>query len=168
MWKVIRKCEFGLIGEEEYRSWPGAKEEFRYTIKEKLGAKGIAKFTKQIDKYCKEFYPDGAPENFEQLKTILTKLVTNPEYPENPDELVLDDFEDDNIEFYMDSVSHRFFVYVNNEDVKEKFPSAEINIVSMDDPDEEYYFFITDNRGSFEAKEHYYTNITLCVADEDE
>lgn len=165
MWKVVRKCEFGLIGEDEFRSWEGAKEEFRYIINEKLGAQGIAKFTEQIDDYCKEFYPDGAPANFEQLKTILTKLVTDPEYPQNPDELELEDFEDDNIEFYM-SDSKKIFIYVNNEEIKEKFPSAEINVVTIDDPEDEYYFFITDNRNIFNGP-HYSTNITLGPTDKE-
>ena len=165
MWKVVRKCEFGLIGEDEFRSWEGAKEEFRYIINEKLGADGIAKFTEQIDEYCKEFYPEGAHNNFEQLKTVLTKLVTDPEYPRNPDELELEDFEDDNIEFYM-SDTKKVFIYNNNEDVKDKFPSAEINVAVIEDPEDEYYFFITDNRSPMGEK-HYSTDITLMPADEE-
>ena len=164
MWKVTRECEWGLVGEEEYRSWVGAKEEFRYTITEKLGAEGIERFIEQIDDYCDEFYPDGAPSEIETLKTVLTKLVVDPEYPQNPEEFTFDDFEDDNIEFYM-ADNKKIFVYVNNDDVAEKFPSAEINAICFDDPDDEYFFFITDNKDPL-GSTHYSTNITLAPAEE--
>ena len=157
MWKVTRENVLGSIGEDEFHSWPGARQEFRYIINEKLGAKGIENFTKQIDDYCKEYYPEGAPENFEQLKTVLRLLMVDPEYPQNPDDLQLDDFDDDNIEFFI-SDSKKIFIYVNNDDAMGKFPTAEINVVVIDDPTDEYYFFITDNRG------RYSINITLAPA----
>lgn len=154
MWKIERKCPFGLIGEDEFYTFEEAKIQFRNTIKEKLGD-GIAEFTNQIDEYCEKYYPDGAPNNFEELKNTLIQLVTNPDYPENPDEFEFEDFEDDNIEFYIDSFSKTLFIYINNDDITEEFPQAEINIIKMNEPDDEYYFYITDNRNQ------YSTDITL-------
>lgn len=163
MFRVIRKCEFGVIGQDEFFTFEEAKIQFRNIIKEKLGD-GIEDFTAQIDLYCSEFYPDGAPEEFAQLKELLTKLATDPKFPEKSEDLKLDDFEDDNVEFYIGPYSN-ICVYVNNDEVKEKFLTAEINVVEMDDPDEEYYFFITDNRSVLGDK-HFLTNITLETADE--
>lgn len=163
MWKVIRTCDFGLIGEDEFYTFEEAKMQFRYIIKNKLGD-GIFKFTEQIDAYCKEFYPDGAPEAFDNLKEVLIKLATDPNYPENPESFEMEEFSDDNIEFYYNPRCKDIFIYVNNDEVKEKFPQAEINVILMEEPDDEYFFFITDNRNGFDG-EHYYTNITLKNAD---
>ena len=138
--KATRRCELGLIGEDVFHSFDSAKIEFRHIIAEKLGA-GIEKFTKQIDSYCEEFYPEETPSEMITLKEILTRLATDPDYPADPDEIALDDFEDDRIEFFADTFSKQLFIYVNDESVKTKFPQAEINVVCMDDPDGEYYFF---------------------------
>lgn len=157
--KVTRTCELGIIGEDIFHDFDSAKKEFRHIIAEKLG-EGILNFTKQIDAYCAEFYPKKTPKEMVALKELLTKLATDPYYPATPEEIEFDDFEDDRVEFYTDFYSKKLCIYVNDESVKTKFPQAEINVVCMDDPDEEYYFFITDNKSPSDG-EHYSTNITL-------
>lgn len=157
--KVTRTCEFGIIGEDIFHDFDSAKIEFRHIIAEKLG-EGILNFTKQIDAYCAEFYPKKTPKEMVALKELLTKLATDPYYPTDPKKIKFDDFEDDRVEFYTDFYSKKLCIYVNDESVKTKFPQAEINVVCMDDPDEEYYFFITDNKSPSDG-EHYSTNITL-------
>ncbi len=143
-WKVERNCPYGLIGEDTFTTFEKATRGFRKILQIKLGEQ-ISHYTDQIDGYCEKFYPDGAPAAFQALKDLLTKLATDPTYPENPDALAFDDFEDERVEFYMDSYSKSLRVYVDDESVKPFFPQAVIDIIKMDDPENEYRFFITDN-----------------------
>lgn len=167
MWTVKRLGELGLIGQDVFSTEEEAKRGFRKIIANKLG-EGISSFTDRIDVYCKEFYPEGAPEEFGQLKDLLTKLATDPAFPAAPEEFDLVDFEDDNVEFYI-APGYKLFVYVNNPEAEEKFITAEINAVQFfeDNFEDENYFFITDNRDGG-LGEHFYINISLAAATEEE
>ena len=163
MWKVERKCELGFVGQDVFQNEQAAKSGFRKIIAHKLG-EGISSFTDRIDGYCKEFYPEGAPEEFGQLKDLLTKLATDPAFPRDLQEVELEDFEDDNVEFYL-APGYRLFCYVNNPAVEGKFISAEINAIQFfeDNWEDDNFFFITDNRDGAQG-EHFYVNIDMTVA----
>lgn len=142
--KVDSMNPFGSNGAKTYFTFEEAKIAFRKRFESK--PEEIAHITDHIKEYANEHYAQNTPKAFEQLIEIITKLATDPTYPQNIDDVVLDDFEDDNIEFYMDSYTKAIYCYVNNDEYDGKFPLAEINVINMDDPDEEYFFFLTEKR----------------------
>lgn len=135
--------------------------DYREMITRKLGAKGIAKFTKIIDNYCREYYPSGAPKNFEELKTILTKIATDFLYPASYLLFNLEKFEDDNVVFYIDKKTSILYVDVKNRSVEGKFLRAQFHITKLTNPEAEYVSFIADNKSIFD-KTHYELDIRLC------
>ena len=165
MWKVERTCSFGFIGEDEFNSFDSAKIEFRNIIKNKH-QDSIKHFIDVIDKYCKEFYPNGAPEQILKAKEIVYKIVTNPEFligaPELEHQFM---FSDDNIEItFLGNILNIHPAGTFDEDLDEnweenfKFVVAEINATDFYDPDVEYYFYIDD-------KKDHEINIALYNAD---
>ncbi len=140
----VESMNLGSNGANTYYTFDEAKIAFRKRFTST--PEEIAHITDHIKEYAREHYPQNTPKAFEQLIDVLTKLATDPNYPENIDDVVLEDFKDDNIEFYMDFYSKSIYSYVNNDDYDGKFPLAEINVIKMDDPDEEYFFFLTEKR----------------------
>lgn len=95
----------------------------------------------------KSITPKNTPEAFQQLADIITKFLTDPSYPQKAEDIVLNDFRDDNIEFYMvGGGDNAIYCYVNNEEYDGKFPLAEIHAFQMDNEDEEYYFYLTEKK----------------------
>ena len=159
MWKVERTCSFGFIGEDEFNSFDSAKIEFRHIIKNKH-QDNIEDFTKLIDDYCERYYKDNIPKELVALKDILTKFVLDPNFPQNQEkELEPFSFGDDNITVHF--MFNELTFYVDNEEELTKFPQGEIKLIDISDPDEEYYFFITNNKDRE-------INITLKNADSEE
>ena len=167
MWKVERTCSVGFIGEDGFNSFDSAKIEFRHIIKNKH-KDSIKHFTDIIDKYCEEFYPNGAPKEILWAKDVIGKIVTEPDFVCGAPELSEDVyFEDDNIQIEYDGV--RLIIYpIDIDDIPDdfKFVVAEINATNFYDENLEYYFYISDR------KDHE-INITLkntdgAESDEDE
>ena len=165
MWKVERTCSLGFIGEDEFNSFDSAKIEFRHIIKNKH-KDSIKHFIDVMDKYCQEFYPNGAPEQILKAKDIIYKTVTNPDFLEGAPELENQFFfADDNIEIsFVAGVLNIYPAGASEDELDEdweenfKFVVAEIKATDFYDPDVEYYFYIDDK------KEHE-INITLYNAD---
>ena len=159
MWKITRKLSFAIVDEEEFTDFQEAKIQFRNAIKDRVG-RHLPKFIKQIEGYCKKYYPLGHPDEFDLLKDLLCNIVTNPDYPENPEVFNFLRFEDDNVEFYMDETTKEIVVRAKKEELSGEFPYTEINAILLDDPKGEYYFFFT-NKYRNEYTNHYSTDITL-------
>ena len=70
-----------------------------------------------------QFYPKGYVDTFKLHPMHFEKYK--------------EEFEDDNIEFYMVGAGD-VYCYVNNEEYDGKFPLAEIHAIQMDDEEEEY------------------------------
>ena len=141
---VTRKAPFGIIGEETYSDFESAKMGFRNAIKQNVGS-GITDFTDMINHYSKEYYSDNIPKEFKLLTEFLKRVATDPTFPKNENDIVFEDFEDDNIEFYSPFPS-QVYIYVNNPELGVKFPQAEINLpIGEADPNEEYYWYLSDN-----------------------
>ena len=112
-----------------------------------------------IDDYCERYYKDNIPKELVALKDMLTKFVLDPNFPQNQEkELEPFSFGDDNITVHF--MFNELTFYVDNEEELTKFPQGEIKIIDISDPDEEYYFFITNNKDRE-------INITLKNADSD-
>jgi hypothetical protein len=119
-----------------------------------------------MDKYCEEFYPNGAPEQILKAKDIIYKIVTNPDFLEGAPELKNQFFfADDNIEIsFVAEVLNIHPAGASEDDIDEdweenyKFIVAEINATDFYHPDAEYYFYIDD-------KKDHEINITLYNAD---
>ena len=116
-----KSYEFSTVG--------GANKKMRSLVATEFGAEGVTKLTQLIDAYCKEEYPYGAPDKFEELKAILTKLVTDPEYPSTPEEMDLI-LVDDNLEIYTIPYDGTLRIDITNEAIKTKFPEANIIVNS--------------------------------------
>ena len=121
-------------------------EEAKIYMREKIvSPEMIPHIVEHIQEYAKEHYPENTPVAFQQFAAIITKFLTDPNYPKSLDDIVLEDFEDDNIEFYTDGCGG-LFSYVNNDEYDGKFPLAEINIAYMNDEEGEYFFYLTEKR----------------------
>ena len=144
MWKVERTCSFGFIGEDEFNSFDSAKIEFRHIIKNKH-KDTIQDFTKLIDEYCDRYYKNNVPKEIITLKEMISNLVLDPNFPQNQEkELESFSFSDDNITIHF--MFNELTFYVDNEEELTKFPQGEIKVIDISDEDEEYYFFITNNK----------------------
>ena len=108
-----------------YSTVRGANNKMRSLVAKEFSAEGVAKIVRLIDEYCEEQYPYGAPDKFEKLKTILTKLVTDPKYPAAPKEMDLI-LIDDNLEIYTIPYDGTLKIEITNEAMKTKFPEANI------------------------------------------
>ena len=138
--KVARRAWYGLQGAKTFYTFEEAKAELRQRI---VCPEGVPHIIGMIENYAKEHYPVDTPAAFDQLIDIITKLLTDPSYPENPDSVELEGFRDDNIEFYIIDNTKEIFCYVNNDEYDGVFPCAEINMLNMEDEDEEYFFYLT-------------------------
>ena len=137
---------------ETFYTFEEAKQAFREKI---ISPEGIEYIINLIDDYIEELYPEETPEAFVQLKNILYGFTTDSAYPENVNDVALNYFEDENVEFYMES--NKVFCYLNNSEYGGRFPDAEINALIMDDEDDEYFFYLAENNAVF----GYIWNITL-------
>ncbi len=141
--KVVNDSPFGVSYSKGFYTFEEAKAKLRKRI---VCPEAVGKITDHIYKYAKEHYPKDTPIAFKQLADIFTNLATDPEFPKSIEDVVLEDFEDENIEFYMDDYTKSICSYVNNDEYDGKFPIFEINVIKMDDPTQEYYFFFTEKK----------------------
>jgi hypothetical protein len=133
----------------------------RNIVTKEFGAEGVAKLTQLIDAYCEKQYPYGAPDKFEDLKTILTKLVTDPKYPGTPEEMDLI-LVDDNLEIYTIPYDGTLKIEITNEAMKTQFPEA--NIVASS----EVGGVFTLSNGRESEKDPAYVGIDIEVFDEEQ
>ena len=140
--KVESFAWYGKQWSKTFYTFNEAKAYFRAKI---AGPEMVPHIVDHIHEYAREHYPENTPAAFQQLADVITKFLTDPDYPQSPDDIVLEDFEDDNIEFYTDGCGN-IFSYVNNDEYDGKFPLAEIKIVKMDDEEDEYFFYLTEKR----------------------
>ena len=142
--KVESYAWYGKNKTDTYYTFEEAKIGFRNRI---ISPEGVPHIVDHIKEYAKEHYPENTPVSFQQLADIITNLLTDPSYPKSVDDLVLEEFEDDNIEFHLawDGCG-KIFCYVNNEEYDGKFPIAEIHVAQMDNEEEEYYFYLTEKK----------------------
>ena len=132
---------------KEYFTFGGAKEGFRTHIL--AHEETIKEITDMINNYAVEHYPVDTPRAFKLFADLLYKLFTDPTYPQNPDDIEFEDFEDDLIKFYMDNQSKTINSDVFEEENDGIFPLAEIDIIKMDDETKEYCCFLTQQMDCF-------------------
>ena len=140
--KVESRAWYGLKWRKDFYTFEEAKSHFREKI---VCEEGVSRITDHIDDYVREHYPENTPAAFAQLKEFLTKMLTDPDYSLKPEEVITEDFEDDNIEFYTNGWGG-LNCYVNNEDYDGKFPIAGLDAVNFDDEEREYYFYLTEKK----------------------
>ena len=138
--KVERRAWYGVQGAKTFYTFDEAKAELRNRI---VCPDGVPHIVGLIESYAQEHYPENTPAAFGQLADIITKLLTDPNYPANPDDVELEGFRDDNIEFYIIDNTKEIYCYVDNNEYDGKFPCAEINMLQMEDEKAEYYFYLT-------------------------
>lgn len=143
-----------------YATVHGAQNKMRTLVAKEFGAEGVAKLTQLIDAYCEKQYPYGAPDKFEDLKTILTKLVTNPKFPGTPKEMDLI-LVDDNLEIYAIPYDGTLKIEIINKEMKTQFPEA--NIVTSS----EVGGVFTLSNGRDAEKDPAYVGIDIEVFDEE-
>lgn len=138
MWKVSTSETTRLFHTEEK-----AMAYFRETVRSQF-SETLSVYTDRIDSYCAEFYPDGAPVPMVQLKTILSKIVNDPTYPEKGHDMTedLDYFSDERVKFYTDGFNS-LFAYPE-EGFSDKFIDAEIKLKPQG-LTEGCFFYLTDN-----------------------
>ena len=137
---VVSVSSSGVKKAKCYETFDEARTALRKQI---LCPEGIVHVAEQIKAYAQEIYPENTPVAFSQLANILTKLATDPDYPQFPADMVLEEFDDGNVEFYLDEYA-RIVINVFNDIYDQKFPSARIDVVKIYDPEQEYYFFLKD------------------------
>lgn len=135
-------------GENEWGSFchslTEAKIKFREELSEELKTK-ISYYTEIIREYGERYYPDGIPEELNKLIKFLKKFVTDATFPESEEQIDLNDFEDERIDIIFKSPFREEELWVNaSEDFVDEFPHIEMKCLDMSDPDEEYFFYISD------------------------
>ena len=159
----------GIIGANWYHGFEQAKKAFHETVKEKFDGMS-EKCDELIDSYCKKYYPDGAPENFDQLKQSIREYIADPEAFEKDYEKYEDiDFEDERICFGLgydllpDGLVPFLYMKVTDE-AKWEFPEGSISSLllrELKDPESELYISLT-------AGEHWGLEIVFSLmTDED-
>jgi len=155
MYKIVRYIPkymglFGgnINGAKKYHGFEKAKKAFNETVVKKF-AKMDKICADLIDSYCKEYYPDGAPQNFELLKQFIYDYLTNPaELELKFDSKYSDlDFEDDRVSFGLgidfDEDGSFPFLYIDvTDEARWKFPEGIISslcIKPLTDPVSERY-----------------------------
>lgn len=142
--KVESFAWYGKNKTDTYYTFEEAKIGFRNRI---ASPNGVPHIIGHIEEYMAEHYPENPPAAFGQLIGILTSLLTDPSYPQGPEDVVLDYFEDEHVEFYLVSDDESVSLYCyTTEDYDGKFPLAEINVFKMDDEEREYFFYLTERR----------------------
>ncbi|MBE6807342.1 MAG: hypothetical protein E7527_04960 [Ruminococcaceae bacterium] len=139
--KVESYAWYGKNKTDTYYTFDEAMAGFRQRI---LSPEGVPHIVDMIHAYAAEHYPENTPVAFGQLAELLQKLLTDPTYPASQEDLVLEDFEDENVRFYLDPWGG-IFSYVDNEDYDGKFPLAEINVIPAGE-EEEYFFYLTQEK----------------------
>ena len=127
---------------KEHYCFGAAIEDFRTRILAQ-NESTIKEITDMIENYAVEHYPVDTPRAFKLLADIIFNLLTDPTYPQNPDDIEFENFEDDTIKFYMDAQRKTIYCDVFKEEDDGIFPLAEINVIKMDDENKEYCFFLT-------------------------
>ncbi len=140
--KVASYAWYGTQWTKTFYTFEEAKLYFREKM---VSPEMVPHIVDHINEYAKEHYPENTPKAFSQLAEIITNILTDPNYPKSIDDIEIEHFFDDNIEFYGDGKGG-IFCYVNNDEYDGKFPLAEINIFNMDDENAEYFFFLTEKR----------------------
>ena len=125
----------GFIGAERYHGFEKAKRAMYATIETKFAGMQ-QECSDLIDKYCTEYYPEGAPENFNMLKQFINEYLSDPENFEFEDKYADIDFEDDRISFglsfeFMTEGLNRVFYIEVTDDAKWKFPEGVITALEL-------------------------------------
>ena len=107
--------------------------------KKGLGSK-ICIFTDIIRDYFEKNHPG---ENVPEMRQLINYLKTVATNPEEIAEIDVSDYDDGIIEFYIDEAT--FYMYVKNDNYLLKFPQAEIHVGLFNNPEDEYFFYITNN-----------------------
>ena len=159
MYKIVRYTPQGddffsgcMHGAKKYHGFEKAKTAMHETVKKKF--EGMDKHCADlIDSYCKEYYPDGAPNNFNLLKQFISEYLRDPATFENEfeDKFAGIDFEDERVcfalsyDFDADGVIRHLYIEVSDE-AKNKFPEGIISSISIKklcDPESERYISLT-------------------------
>lgn len=93
----------------------------------------------QFDRYCAEHYPDGeSPDAFSGIISMLRRFVETADYAATF--APFEDFQNEDFDIYTDCDGEKMAAYFYSE--LEGFPQGEINMLTMDDEDAEYFFFV--------------------------
>ena len=152
MWKITWfDAADRRIKEENYNTFDEAKAKFRGTIQAELCGQ-ISKINRYVDKFCKKNYPENTPDVFNQLKIILEKFITDPNYPATQadiDELwAMDDHEDELVDIFL---SELLELEITQYDINAAFLRAYIDFtIGLTNSSPGYSFHIEDNQNQFE------------------
>lgn len=116
---------------------------FIFRNKPILPAKARDEVLKKIDDYAAKYYPDNAPKEFEKLKYVLGKLLSNPNYP--GDEFDVGDFYFDD-EMISVTFDDGVLDVSRDEDIPDQslFPEVLIEAIKEPKPEEGTYRFLVD------------------------
>lgn len=155
MWKITWYDVINFSYREEcYKDFEEAKKRFRLAIKEEMSLQ-IPKIKDYTDKFGKKNYAMNVPKTFEQLKILLEKFITTPDYPryrEHVDEIwKFEDYEDekvdiwlsDNLELNIDIIDDDI---INDGDFFDCCINFDIGLVELKPS---YMFLIRDNKEQF-------------------
>ena len=156
MYKIVRYVPEGMPlggcinGATKHHGFKSAKRAMYATIETKFAGMQ-QECSDLIDKYCAEYYPEGAPENFNMLKQFINEYLSDPENFEFEDKYAELDFEDDRISFglsfeFMDEGINRVFYIEVTDDAKWKFPEGVITAFELKEltsSDSEQYVLLT-------------------------
>lgn len=139
--KVESFAWYGKNKTDTYYTFDEAMAGFRQRI---LSPEGLPHIVDMIRDYAAEHYPENIPAAFTQLAEVLTKLLTDPDYPASREDIELEEFEDENIQI-VPTPSGDIFCYVDNDDYDGKFPLAEIRVIPNGE-EAEYFFYLSQQK----------------------
>ncbi len=162
MYKIVRSIPqdcgmFGgsVLGANKYHGFQKAKEAMFETIVEKF--EGVDKKCDDlINSYCEEYYPNGAPKEFDLLKQLIRDYLKDPatfekKHAEEDSEYCFLCFEDERVCFSFclyadDDGTLEYFRIDVSDEAKDKFPEVLISTIGLSEleyPDSERFVSIT-------------------------
>lgn len=166
MWKITWYDVINFNYKEEcYKTFEEAKNRFRLAVKEEMTFQ-IPKINDYVDCFCKNSYGMNIPKTFEQLKFLLEKFITTPDYPkyrEHVDEIwELEDYTDEKVDIWL-SDNLELNIDLVDEDLidKDKFFDCCINFdIGLVKLEPSYIFLIRDFKEQF-AENRLFCKIVL-------
>ena len=133
-----------VIAKELIEDFEKAKKVFRSRITEYY-SDTVERFVEQIKAYSKKYYGSDTPEEIDSFINMLLEIVKNPNSSDNVKDYGNLSFNDERM--YISAMDS--FVGITAftiEMVKERlFPTGEIRIFNMDDPENDYYILFSNN-----------------------
>lgn len=144
MWKVNGIFTWFEMETKSFENLEDAQWAFRGVVTKAFARnpKYLSYFMAMIDKY---FGKNPLPEAVEQFKICLRRYITEPTYPEDPQNFTLAPYEDKNIKIFYNPESQTVQLQIKNDDLVGTIPSVVLPVGLSSLQDLTAAFFVLSN-----------------------